>query len=281
MGREPNPTSGRAAGGRARHRIPAPLSGEPPPMHAPAAGRTVVVTGATGYIGGRLVPRLLAAGCRVICLVREPRKLDARPWRHDPGVAIRKVQLHDAQAVAAAMQGADAAYYLVHSMIAQGRDYRSKDLDLAQAFAAAAKAAGVGRIVYLGGLGEMGEDLSEHLTSRREVERALHASGVPVTVFRAAMIIGSGSASFEILRYLVEHLPVMVTPRWVATRSQPIAVRNVLHYLMACLDVPETTGRTLDIGGPDVLSYRALMRIMAAARGLRARIVLPARLMKK
>ncbi len=244
-------------------------------MHAPAAGRTVVVTGATGYIGGRLVPRLLAAGCRVICLVREPRKLDARPWRHDPGVAIRKVHLHDAQAVAAAMQGADAAYYLVHSMIAQGRDYRSKDLNLAQAFAAAAKAAGVARIVYLGGLGEMGEDLSEHLTSRREVERALHASGVPVTVFRAAMIIGSGSASFEILRYLVEHLPVMVTPRWVATRSQPIAVRNVLHYLMACLDVPETTGRTLDIGGPDVLSYRALMRIMAAARGLRARIVLP------
>ena len=237
--------------------------------------RTIVVTGATGYIGGRLVPRLLAAGHRVICLVREPRKLDSRPWRQNPNVAVHRVDLADAKAVAAAMHGADAAFYLVHSMIAHGRDYRQQDLELARAFAHAANAAGIGRIVYLGGLGEMGQDLSEHLTSRREVEHALAAAGVPVTVFRAAMIIGSGSASFEILRYLVEHLPAMVTPRWVATESQPISVRNVLHYLVACLDVPETIGATLDIGGPDILSYRDLMRVMAQARGLRPRIVMP------
>ncbi len=248
---------------------------DPAERSAPEEPRTVVVTGATGYIGGRLVPRLLAAGHRVVCLVREPRKLDARPWRNDPAVAVRQVDLGDPVGVAAAMQGAAAAYYLVHSMIAHGRDYRRLDLELAQAFAAAARTAGVGRIVYLGGLGELGEDLSEHLTSRREVEQALAATGVPVTVFRAAMIIGSGSASFEILRYLVEHLPAMITPRWVATASQPIAVRNVLHYLVACLDVPATIGRTLDIGGPEVLSYRDLMRVMAEARGLRARIVLP------
>lgn len=247
----------------------------PPAAAAPPARRTVVVTGATGYIGGRLVPRLLAAGCRVVCLVREPRKLDARPWRHHPEVTVQKVDLTDPHAVATAMRGAAAAYYLVHSMIAQGRDYRQLDLTLAKTFAEAAAAAGVGRIVYLGGLGEMGRDLSEHLTSRREVEHALASTGVPVTVFRAAMIIGSGSASFEILRYLVEHLPAMVTPRWVATESQPIAVRNVLHYLVACLDVPATVGATLDIGGPEVLSYRDLMRVMAQARGLRPRLVVP------
>lgn len=248
-------------------------------IDVPAGGseraRLVVVTGATGYIGGRLVPRLLAAGCRVRCLVREPRKLDARPWRSHPAVEVQRTALDDPEAVAAAMQGAFAAYWLVHSMIAQGRDYRQQDLVLARSFAAAARAAEVQRIVYLGGLGEMGQDLSEHLSSRREVERALASTGVPVTVFRAAMIIGSGSASFEILRYLVEHLPVMVTPRWVQTESQPIAVRNVLHYLVACLDVPETTGRTLDIGGPEVVTYRQLMRVMADARGLAPRVVVP------
>lgn len=253
--------------------MPEPASA--PGLPVPAARRTVVVTGATGYIGGRLVPRLLAAGCRVVCLVREPRKLEARPWRQHPAVAVHKVDLADPKAVADAMAGAEAAYYLVHSMIAKGRDYRQQDLALAATFAEAAKAAGVVRIVYLGGLGEMGQDLSEHLASRREVEHTLAATGVPVTVFRAAMIVGSGSASFEILRYLVEHLPVMVTPRWVATESQPIAVRNVLHYLVACLDVPATVGATLDIGGPEVLSYRDLMRVMAEARGLRPRLVLP------
>lgn len=242
----------------------------PAPSH-----RTVVVTGATGYIGGRLVPRLLEAGFHVRCLVREPRKLDARAWRRDPRVEVRKVDLSSPAAVAAAMSGAEAAYYLVHSMIVKGDAYREADLALARSFATAAREARVGRIIYLGGLGELGPSLSAHLASRREVEVALRATGVPVTVFRAAMIIGSGSASFEILRYLVEHLPVMITPRWVTTRSQPIAVRNVLHDLVTCLDVPETIGRTLDIGGPEVLSYLQLMRIMAEARGLPRRAVIP------
>ena len=246
-----------------------------PPPAASTQRRTVVVTGATGYIGGRLVPRLLEAGFRVRCLVREPRKLDARAWRRDPGVEVCRVDLTDAAGVAAAMQGAEAAFYLVHSMIVKGAAYRQADLELARSFAAGARTAGVGRIIYLGGLGEMGPSLSSHLASRREVEGALASGGVPVTVFRAAMIIGSGSASFEILRYLVEHLPVMITPRWVHTRSQPIAVRNVLHYLVRCLDVPQTAGRTLDIGGPEVLSYLELMRIMAEARGLPRRAVIP------
>jgi uncharacterized protein YbjT (DUF2867 family) len=245
------------------------------PAAAGASSRTLVVTGATGYVGGRLVPRLVEAGFRVRCLVREPRKLDERPWRHAPGVEVLRADLTDVENLTEAMRGAAAAYYLVHSMIAQGVDYRQRDRELARSFAEAAARAGVGRIVYLGGLGEMGDALSEHLASRREVEELLASTGVPVTTLRAAMIIGSGSASFEILRYLVEHLPVMVTPRWVRTESQPIAIRNVLHYLAACLDVPETAGRTLDIGGPEVVSYRQLMRTMAEARGLRPRLIIP------
>jgi len=235
----------------------------------------IVVTGATGYIGGRLVPKLLAAGHRVRCLVRDARKLEIRSWAQDPRVEVIKVDLGDTAALTAALAGAGAAYYLVHSMQAAGAAYRAVDRALARSFAAAAEAAGLERIVYLGGLGETGKDLSEHLRSRREVEEALRTGAVPVTVLRAAMIVGSGSASFEILRYIVERLPVMVTPRWVHTRCQPIAVRNVLGYLIACLGVPETRGATLDIGGPDVVTYRELMRIMAAARGLGPRLVLP------
>jgi len=161
------------------------------------------------------------------------------------------------------------------SMEAVGVAYRERDRQLATIFATAAEQAGVQRIIYLGGLGETGAALSEHLASRREVERALATGRVPVTVFRAAMIIGSGSASFEILRYLVERLPIMITPKWVSTESQPIAVRNVLHYLVACLTVPETIGRTLDIGGPEVTTYREIMRTMAAARGLPKRRIIP------
>jgi len=233
------------------------------------------VTGATGYVGGRLVPALLDGGHTVRCLVREPRKLDQRPWRQHPGVEVVGGELEDAAAVGKALQGCSAAYYLVHSMSSAGAEYAERDRRLAATFAEEAARAGVERIVYLGGLGELGDDLSEHLSSRREVEAVLASTGVAVTCLRAAMIIGSGSASFEILRYLVEHLPVMITPRWVRTPSQPIAIRNVLHYLVTCLDVPETAGATLDIGGPEVLSYRELMRIMAAARALRPRFVVP------
>ena len=174
-----------------------------------------------------------------------------------------------------AMRSCGAAYYLVHSMMAVGPEYRRRDNELARTFARAAEEAELERIIYMGGLGETGDSLSEHLASRREVEDALASGAVPVTVFRAAMIIGSGSASFEILRYLVERLPVMVTPRWVGTESQPIAVRNVIHYLTACLETPETIGRTLDIGGPDIVTYRELMQIMAAALGLPKRIIIP------
>ncbi|HEX6883532.1 MAG TPA: SDR family oxidoreductase [Planctomycetota bacterium] len=231
----------------------------------------ILVTGASGYIGGRLVPRLLEAGHRVRCLARSPDKLRARPWAGHERVEIVAGDAGDQASVHAALRGCWAAYYLVHSMLAAGAEYSRRDRALAETFARAAAAEGIERIVYLGGLGETGAGLSEHLASRRDVEAVLASGGVPVTVLRAAMIIGAGSASFEILRYLVERLPVMVTPRWVATRCQPIAVGDVLHYLVACLAEPRTSGQTLDIGGPDVLSYRELMQVMAAVRGLRRR----------
>ncbi len=237
--------------------------------------QTLFVTGATGYIGGRLAPRLLAAGHHVRCLTRSAPKLRARTWAESPALTVVEGDAGDGDLLAHAMAGADAAYYLVHSMTAVGRDYARHDRELASTFGAAARRAGVRRIIYLGGLGETGDQLSEHLSSRREVEAALAEAGVPVTVLRAAMIIGSGSASFEILRYLVERLPVMVTPRWVETPCQPIAVRDVLHYLVRCLEVPETTGRTLDIGGPEVLTYRELMQLLAEELGLPRRLIIP------
>lgn len=236
---------------------------------------TIFVTGATGYIGGRLAPRLVERGYRVRCLVRSAAKLRARPWAGQERVEVVQGDASDEHPLVAAMTGCAAAYYLVHSMDATGAGYRGRDLSLAETFGRAAARAGVPRIIYLGGLGETGQGLSEHLSSRREVEVALERGGVPVTVLRAAMIIGSGSASFEILRYLVERLPIMITPRWVSTESQPIAVRDVLFYLMAALQTPATVGKTIDIGGPDVWSYARVMREMASALGLRRRLVIP------
>ncbi len=245
---------------------------EPP---VAAESELVLVTGASGYIGGRLVPRLLEAGFRVRCVARSPQKLRHRPWSSSPRVDIVAGDAESAEDMRAALRGVSSAYYLIHSMLVAGSEYSARDRELARTFAEAARAEGCARIIYLGGLGETGEDLSEHLSSRREVEAVLASAGIPVTVLRAAMIIGSGSASFEILRYLVERLPVMITPRWVKTNCQPIAIRNVLEYLVRCLRVPETTGKTLDIGGPEVLTYRKLMRIMADARGLGRRWILP------
>lgn len=235
----------------------------------------VLLTGASGYIGGRLASSLLRAGWPIRCLARVPQKLTGRPWASDPRVEIVQSDLSDLEQVVEAMRGCGAAYYLVHSMMASGREYAAKDVQTAGLFARAAERAGIRRIIYLGGLGELGDGLSEHLRSRRETEQALSSTSVPVTVLRAAMIIGSGSASFEILRYLVERLPIMVTPRWVKTECQPIAVRNVLEYLVECLRHPETTGKTLDIGGADVVNYLDLMRIMAEELGVARRWVIP------
>jgi uncharacterized protein YbjT (DUF2867 family) len=242
------------------------------PTWSPAPQRVAII-GATGYIGGRLVPRLLEAGYPVRCLVRSPGKLKDRDWADQ--VEIHQVELGNAGTIARSLVNCQAAFYLVHSMVSAGPEYAEHDRLLAANFAEAARQAGIGRIIYLGGLGETGPDLSAHLASRREVEDALASTGIPVTVMRAAMIIGSGSASFEILRYLVERLPVMITPKWVSTPCQPIAVRNVIGYLVGALAVPETVGGVFDIGGSDVLCYRDIMQVMAEELGLRRRWVIP------
>lgn len=235
----------------------------------------VFVTGATGYVGGRLVPRLLDAGYPVRCYARSPRKLDRRAWVENDRVTVEPGDVSDAERTAEAMAGCRVAYYLVHAMEASVGDFASRDRELAEAFAQAAERAGVERIIYLGGLGETGEGLSAHLASRREVEDALRSTGVPVTVLRAAMIIGSGSASFEILRYLTERLPIMTTPRWVSTECQPIAIRDVLSDLIACLENPDTAAQIIEIGGPDVVRYSELMQIAAKSMGLRRRVIIP------
>ncbi len=243
----------------------------------PDTNRPVFVTGATGYIGGRLVPALLERGHRVRCFARSPGKLAGREWAGDPRVEIVSGDLFDKDisGLITAMAGCGPAYYLVHSMLSAGSEYVRRDREMAERFARAAAEAGLERIVYLGGLGELGDDLSAHLSSRREVGAVLASGPVPVTELRAAMIIGSGSASFETLRYLVERLPVMTTPKWVQIRCQPIAVRNVITYLTDCIEVPETYGRVLDIGGPDIMTYTEIMQIMAEERGLRRRLIIP------
>jgi uncharacterized protein YbjT (DUF2867 family) len=234
-----------------------------------APGSLVLVTGASGYVGGRLVAELLERGYRVRCLVRTPSKLARAPWRDRVEVVVGDV----AEDLGPAMAGVAAAYYLVHSIGATA-DWSAHDRAAAGNFRDAAAAAGVQRIVYLGGLGVAEDDLSEHLTSRHEVGHELAAGPVPVTELRAAVVIGSGSASFEMLRYLVEVLPVMVTPRWVDTRCQPVAIRDVLRFLADALTAP-VAGRVLDVGGPDVLSYRDMMRIYAEEAGLPRRIIVP------
>lgn len=231
----------------------------------------VLVTGATGYIGGRLVPELLAAGHEVRCLARTPSKLDGVPWR--PRVDVVRGSVTDERALGEAMRGAHVAYYLVHSM-GTSPAFEEEDRRAAACFRDAAATARLGRIVYLGGLGRDDDpSLSRHLRSRHEVGRVLAAGPTPVTELRAALIIGSGSASFEMLRYLVEVLPVMVTPRWVENRCQPTAIRDVLRWLVAAA---ERTGgsEVLEVGGPDVLTYREMMRVYAEVAGLPRRLVL-------
>jgi uncharacterized protein YbjT (DUF2867 family) len=231
-----------------------------------------LVTGATGYIGGRLVPRLLDEGHAVRCLSRTAGRLRDVPWAGR--VEIVQGDLGRPETLPSAFEGVDVAYYLVHSI--GRRDFEAVDRAAAYAFAAAAREAGVRRIVYLGGPEpDPAEEPSAHLRSRAEVGRILLAGGVPTVVLRAAVIIGSGSASFEMLRYLTERLPVMITPRWVTNRIQPIAVRDVLRYLVACADLPADVNRGFDIGGPDVLTYRDMMRRYARVAGLRKRLIIP------
>ena len=238
--------------------------------------RPVLVTGATGYVGGRLVPQLLNAGYRVRALGRSVAKLKGRPWGAHPRVELAQGDVLDYDSLARAAQGCWAAFYLVHSMLADPRTFIDTDRRAAQNMARAAGAAGLDRIVYLGGLGGVSDPhLSEHLRSRYEVARVLQSGPVPVTFLRAAMILGSGSASFEILRYLVDRLPVMVTPRWVHNPVQPIAITNVLGYLQGCLEHDEVKGQTFDIGGPEVVTYRQLFDIYAEEAGLRRRLIIP------
>ncbi len=237
--------------------------------------KTICVLGATGYVGGRLVPRLLAAGHRVRAAGRSPGKIKCRPWASHPGLEIARCDVLDYGSVEEALKGCAVAYYLVHSMSPGKADFASRDRKAARNMARAAASAGLQRIVYLGGLGSDEEELSEHLQSRMEVGRTLQEGTVPLTWFRAAVILGSGSASFEILRYLAERLPVMVAPRWVRTKSQPIAISNVLHYLVHCLEVPETAEGTFDICGPDILSYHDMFQLYAEVAGLRKRVIIP------
>lgn len=238
--------------------------------------KPILVTGATGYVGGRLIPALLEAGYTLRAMGRSLEKLAQRPWGHDPKVELVKGDVLDLESMKKALSGCGAAYYLVHSMIAQKHKFVEADRRAAKNMVWASESAGIDRIIYLGGLAEKKDGvLSKHLLSRIEVAEILQSGNIPVTDFRAPMILGSGSASFEILRYLVERLPVMITPRWVRSLNQPIAIRNVINYLVGCLEYDETIGQTYDIGGPDVLAYRDLLDIYAQEAQLPKRWVIP------
>lgn len=230
----------------------------------------ILVTGATGYVGGRLVPCLLERGDRVRCMARDPRRLHGFEW-HDQ-VDVVGGDVLEPDTLHAALEGVHTAYYLIHSL-AGGADYADRDRQGASNFASAAAEAGVKRIIYLGGIEPSGDRRSEHLSSRIQTGEALRDGAVPVTEFRAAVIVGSGSLSFEIVRYLTERVPVMICPKWVKTPTQPIAIRNVLEYLVEALDRPETAGRTYEIGGTEALTYEDMFRTYAKVRGLKRPIL--------
>ncbi|WP_434967442.1 NAD(P)H-binding protein [Janibacter indicus] len=241
------------------------------PFAGPEEPGTALVTGATGYIGGLLVPRLLDDGWKVRVLTRSSERLRGRDW-------IDRVEVVEGDATSEAdlrraLSGTDVAYYLVHSMDGGG-DLARRDRELAEGFAAAAGEAGVQRIVYLGGLHPEGADLSEHLASRVEVGQILLDGPVPAAVLQAAVVLGNGSVSFDMLRYLTERLPVMVAPQWLRNRIQPIAIDDALHYLVVAASLPAEVDRAFDIGGPEVLTYKQMIQRFAAVTGLRRRVVL-------
>jgi uncharacterized protein YbjT (DUF2867 family) len=224
----------------------------------------VLVTGASGFVGGRLAPALEEAGHEVRAMTRHPDRYAGA------GTPVAG-DVSDESSLRKALDGCDAAYYLVHSL--DSPDFQERDAEAARSFARAAADAGVGRIVYLGGLGDDSDQLSAHLRSRRQVERLLAEGGVPVTVLRAGIVIGHGGVSWEMTRQLVAHLPAMVTPRWVHTRTQPIAVADVVRYLVGVLEAPEAEGRAFDVGGPEVLEYLEMLTRVAEIQGRRLLIV--------
>ena len=225
----------------------------------------VLVAGASGFVGRRLCPALIEAGHEVQAMTRSPDSYEGA------GTAVYG-DVHDPKTLPEALSGCQAAYYLVHSL--DSPDFERKDADAASAFAQAAAAAGLQRIVYLGGLGDDDDDLSAHLRSRRGVEQLLGGAGVPVTTLRAGIIVGHGGISWELTRQLVEHLPAMITPRWVRTRTQPIAIDDVVRYLVGVLELPEAADHAYDIGGPEVLEYVTMMRRVAQIQG-RKFLVMP------
>jgi uncharacterized protein YbjT (DUF2867 family) len=237
----------------------------------PRTGQPILVTGATGYVGGRLVPRLLQAGYRVRVLARDPARLQGRGWLDQ--VEVFQGDVLQPETLTPALEGVAVAHYLIHSMMG-GSDFHQRDLRAARAFAEAAKSAGVQRIIYLGGLGDPQAKLSDHLRSRQETGLALQSSGVPVAEFRAGVIVGAGSASFEMIRYLTERVPIMICPRWVFTRTQPISIGNILDYLTAAIELQMHEDLILEIGGPEILTYEDMLRGYAKVRGL-SRWIIP------